>query len=72
MPALSAPINLTFMMLMLMKSWLPTLMSSDDGTLVHGDMAPDHPPDTNEDAAEDPALLAHATKIAPTSPGDHQ
>ena len=47
-------------------------MSSDDGTLVHGDMAPDHPSDTNEDAAEDTTLLAHATKIASTSPGDLQ
>ena len=46
--------------------------SSDDGTMVHGDMAPDHPPDNTEDVAEDTTLLAHATKTAPTSPRDLQ
>ena len=40
--------------------------------MVHGDMAPDHSPDNIEDVAEDTTLLAHATKTAPTSPGDLQ
>ena len=46
--------------------------SSDDGTMVHGDLTPDHPPDKNEEVAEDTTLFAHATKIDPTSPGDLQ
>ena len=46
--------------------------SNDDGTMVHDDMAPDHPPDNNEDAAEDTTLHTHATKTAPTSLGDLQ
>lgn len=46
--------------------------SSDNGTMVPGDMAPDPPPDTNEDVMEETSLLAHATMTAPTSPGDLQ
>ena len=43
------------------------MWNSDDGTMMHGDMALDHPPYTNENASEDTTLLAHATKTALTS-----
>ena len=48
------------------------IRSGDDGTMVHGDMAPNHLLDTDEDAAKDATLLAHANKIAPTPPGNLQ
>jgi len=48
------------------------MRSSNDGTMTHGDMAPDHPFETDEGNAEYAALLAHATKPAIMSSRDLQ
>ena len=40
--------------------------------MVHGNVAPNHIPNNDEDAAENATLLVHATKTALTSPGNLQ